>query len=249
MEELRTGSHESATRYIIMRRVISKELLDQGLASLEEIRGNLADLWRVNRYLGGVSNSLRLLRRFCHRTRKRRVRVLEVGAGDGRLAARLRQELRKQGVDADFFVLDCQLTHLLAGRPDTQEVDAVVADALALPFAQSTFDIVTCNLFLHHFSGTRALQLLRALASVAREAVLINDLRRHWLPYWFVRLTPWLWRVEMSWLDGIASMRQAYTRAEVVELASAASLGDFEVHRLAPFRLGLVLWMRQPADG
>ena len=232
-----------------MRRVTSVELLDQGVGSLEEIRGNLGDLWRVNRYLGGVSNNLRLLRRFCRHTGKRRVRVLEVGAGDGRLAARLRQELRKQGIDADFFVLDCQLSHLLAGRPDTQEVHPVVADALALPFAQSTFDIVTCNLFLHHFSGARALRLLSTLASVAREAVLINDLRRHWLPYWFVRLTPWLWRVEMSRLDGMASARQAYTRTELVELASAASLGDFEVHRLAPFRLGLVLWMRQRPGG
>ncbi|HXJ91662.1 MAG TPA: methyltransferase domain-containing protein [Terriglobia bacterium] len=232
-----------------MRRVTSIELLDQGAGSLEEIQGNLADLWRVNRYLGGVFNNLRLLRQFFRQTEKRRVRVLEVGAGDGRLAARLRRELSKQGIDADFFVLDCQLSHLLMGRPDTQEVHPVVADALALPFAPSSFDIVTCNLFLHHFSGARALQLLKALASMAREAVLINDLRRHWLPYWFVRLTPWLWRVEMSRLDGMASARQAYTRAEVVALASAASLGDFEVHRLAPFRLGLVLWMRQHAGG
>lgn len=232
-----------------MRRVTSVELLDQGVVSVEEIQGYLADLWRVNRYLGGVSNSLRLLGRFFRRTGRRHVRVLEVGAGDGRVAARLRRELRRQGIEAEFFVLDCRLSHLLAGRPDTQEVHPVVADALTLPFAESTFDLATCNLFLHQFSGARALQLLTALASVTREAVLINDLRRHWLPYWFVRLTPWLCRQEMSRLDGMASMRQAYTRAELVELASAASFSDFEVHRLAPFRLGLVLWMRQGAGG
>ena len=230
-----------------MRRITSVELLDRGIGSPEEVRGNLADLWRVNRYLGGVSNSLRLLGRFFHRTKKRRVRVLEVGAGDGRLAARLHRELRRQGIEAEFFVLDWRLNHLLVGRPDTQEVHPVVADALALPFAQSTFDLVMCNLFLHHFSGARALRLLNALASVAREAVLINDLRRHWLPYWFVRLTPWLWRERMSHLDGAASLQQAYTRAELVELAGAASFSDFEVHQLAPFRLGLVLWMNQAA--
>src|SRR6516164_728872 len=100
-----------------MRRITSIELLDQGVASIEEIRGNLADLWRVNRYLGGVSNNMRLLRRFFHRTGKRRVRVLEVGAGDGRLAACLGRELRQQGIEAEFFVLDWRLGHLLAGRP------------------------------------------------------------------------------------------------------------------------------------
>jgi len=228
-----------------MRRVTSVELLDRGLGSPEEIRGNLEDLWRVNRYLGGVSNSLRLLGRFFRRTKRRQVRVLEVGAGDGRLATRLRRELDGQGIEAQFFVLDRRLSHLLAGRPDTREVNPVVADALRLPFAEDTFDLAMCNLFLHHFSGPRAFQLLSALASVAREAVLINDLRRHWLPYWFLRLTPWLWRQRMSHLDGVASMRQAYTPAELTELASTVSAGDFEVHQLAPFRLGLVLWMKQ----
>jgi len=223
------------------------ELLDRGLADQNELRGNLDDLWRINRYLGGVSGSLRLLERVFRRTRKRRLRVLEVGAGDGRLGGRLRQELQGRGIAAEFVVLDCRLSHLQVGPRAVEGVHPVVADARALPFPERSFDVATCNLFLHHFSGDSALALLRGLARVARDAVLVNDLNRNWLPYLFIRWAPWFWRERVSRLDGMASVRQAYTHAELEALAASAGFDDFEVHRMAPFRLGLVVWKRKGA--
>ena len=83
-------------------------------------------------------------------------------------------------------------------------------------------------------------------ASAARDAVVINDLHRHWLPWFFVRAVPWFWSHRVSRLDGAASVRQAYTEPELIDLARAASLRDIEVHRLAPFRLGLVAWNTCP---
>jgi ubiquinone/menaquinone biosynthesis C-methylase UbiE len=225
-----------------MRRVTSLEILDQGLASPEELEGNLNDLWRINRYLGGVACSRRLLGRFLDRAPKRNLRVLEVGAGDGRLAALLRRDLHRQGITAEFVVLDRRLDHLLAGSPGADGLHPVVADALSLPFAEGSFDLATCNLLFHHFSGGEALAMLRSLAATVSGAVLINDLERHWLAYLFVRFAPWFWRERVSRLDGMASVRQAYTRPELEVIAKAAGFTDFEVHRIAPYRLGLVLW-------
>lgn len=228
-----------------MRRVPSVELLDYDLGSPDEVRVQLDDLWRINRWLGGVSSNLRLLGRYFQRMGKRHVRVLEVGAGDGRLAERLGRELRRQGIKSDFVVLDRRLSHLLVGLPGACGLHRVVADALALPFRDGSFDLATCNLVFHHFSGEAALRLLRALASVAREAVFVNDLERHWLPYFFIRTAPCFTRNPMSRHDGAASVRQAYTRKELAELAAAAGFTDFEVSRLAPFRLGLVIWTNE----
>ena len=225
-----------------MRRITSVELLDRGHLAADEIRANLNDLWRINRCLGGVSGNLRLLDGLVRRTGKRRVRVLDVGAGDGRLAARLRRELRRREIDADFFVLDRRWTHLQVGCPAAVGLRPAVGDALALPFAEGSFDLVTCNLLLHHFSGERALAVLRSLASVARDAVLVNDIERHWLPYVLLRLAPWFGRHRVSRLDGMASVRQAYTGPELEGLALRSGCSDFEVHRTGPFRLGLVLW-------
>jgi hypothetical protein len=47
----------------------------------------------------------------------------------------------------------------------------------------------------------------------------------------------------VSRLDGLAGIRQAYTASELEDLACAAGWDDFDVHRIVPFRLGLILWM------
>jgi ubiquinone/menaquinone biosynthesis C-methylase UbiE len=225
-----------------MRRILSPELLDEDLGTREEIRQSLDDLWRINRWLGGVSSSLQLFADFFTRTGPHPVRVLDVGAGDARLAGRLRRELLRRGIRAEFVALDRRWTHLQNGHRASRTGLPIAADALALPFPAQCFDVVMCNLFLHHFSGERALKFLRGLAGVAREAVLINDLERHWLPYLFVRCAYPFTLSRITRHDGPVSVRQAYTRDELLALAQEAGFKNFEVRRLLPFRLGLTLW-------
>jgi hypothetical protein len=236
-----------------MRRVTCSELLDEDRGTPREIQDSLDDLWRINRWLGGVSSSLQLLEGFLARAGVHPVRILDVGAGDSRLAGRLQVELRRRGVQAEFTVLDRRLTHLRnghqlpryrqdGGATSAAVPQAVVGDALALPFADGTFNVVMCNLFFHHFSGQLAQQLLSRLAAIASEAVVINDLERHWLPYLFIRYTPWFTHSPITRHDAPASVRQAYTRDELSAVVAAAGVTDFDMRRLAPFRLGLTLW-------
>jgi 2-polyprenyl-3-methyl-5-hydroxy-6-metoxy-1,4-benzoquinol methylase len=228
-----------------MRRVLSGELLDDDRGTPAEVEQSLDDLWRINRWLGGISGSIHLLEHFFVRTGPHPVRILDVGSGDARMAGRVQSELLRRGLQAKVFVLDRRLTHLEC-RHSTRGLAPVVADVLNLPFRPASFEVVTCNLFLHHFSGESALELLRALGTVASEAVLINDLERHLLPYLFIRCALPFARSRITRYDGPASVRQAYTRKELAELAAAAGYRDFEVERLPLFRLGLCLW-KKPA--
>ncbi len=225
-----------------MRRLTTSEWLDDDRGTPREIRDSLGDLWRINRRLGGVSSNLRLLGHYLARNGSDAVRILDVGTGDARLPARLRRELAARGHRVEFFVLDRHRTHLASGAPAAAGLRPVVGDALALPFAPASFDVVMCNLFLHHFSGARAERLLQSLAAAARGAVLVNDLERHWMPYVFIRYAYPFARSRITRHDGPASVRQAYTRGELAALARAAGFGDFEVLRLPAFRLGLLLW-------
>ena len=77
---------------------------------------------------------------------------------------------------------------------------------------------------------------------MAREAVLVNDLERHVLPYLFIRCTRPFARSRITRHDGPASVRQAFTREELQALAVGAGFKNFEVRRMVPFRLGLILW-------
>ena len=225
-----------------MRRITSAELLDDDLGTPEEISTSLDDLWRINRCLGGVWSNLRMLKRVLARAGTHSVRILEIGAGDSRLAGLIRQRLLKRGIHVESFVLDRRLSHLVGGRPAAAGLHPVVADGFALPFPEQSFDVVMCNLFFHHFSGERAREFLRSLAGVASRAVLVNDVERNILPYFFIRIGYPFARSRLTRHDAPASVRQAYTRDELAELAAGAGFRNFEVERILPFRLGLTIW-------
>lgn len=225
-----------------MRRVPSQEWLDDDLGSPEEIRQSFDDLWRINRRLGGVSGCLRLLVQYFARTGRRHARILDVGSGDSRLAACLREELAKRNLSSEFVAIDRRLSHLKNGNRPSRGLSRVVGDAFKLPYGRESFEVVMCNLFLHHFSGEQAREMLRHLAEVAADAVLINDLERHPLPYFFIRFALPFARSRVTRHDGPASVHQAYTSGELGTLARQAGFSNFEIERLAAFRLGLTIW-------
>jgi len=221
-----------------MQQWATRELLDDDLGTPREIRDSLQDLWRVNRYLGGLRSLGSLLEYVLRCLPRRELRVLDAGAGSGEVGAWMQAWLRRQGVAAQVWVLDRRHSHLAYCPPG---VIPVTADALALPFADRSFDLVTCNLFLHHFHGEDAMQLLRSLYRVAGTAVLISDLERSLWPWLAMRLTPRPLLSRMSRYDGPASVRQAYRRDELQQLVHQAGLPHPLVWRQWPYRLGAVL--------
>jgi SAM-dependent methyltransferase len=223
-------------------RVPSQEWLDDDLGTPGEIQHSFDDLWRINCWLGGVSGCLHLLDLYFARRGCRRARILDVGSGDSRLAARLQSELARRSRTTEFVALDRRLSHLRNGNHSLGKLSQVAADAFEFPFAENSFDVVICNLFLHHFSEVEAVELLRRLAGIASGAVLINDLERHLLPYAFIRVAWPFARSRITRHDGAASVRQAYTKDELVALAVRAGYINFQVERLPAFRLGLALW-------
>lgn len=223
-----------------MKRRPSREILDEGCVSAADRQACMDDLLRINRRWGGISGTLRLFERFFALRGPHSVRVLDVGSGDGRCAALLRERLAQRHIEASFTALDRQIENFRAGSP--RDLARVAADVHAAPFPPESFDVVTCNLFLHHFSGEAAVSMLRACVALAREAVFVNDLDRRWLPYLLVRFVPWIARNSIARADGVASVRQAYTLSEIAALGAEAHSGPHEAIGLPAFRNGLILW-------
>ncbi len=224
-----------------MQRETSTEWLDAGRGTPREVATSLDDLWRINRWLGGVSGSLLLLERFVTVTGQRTLRALDLGAGDARLADCLARKMETRKISVQFTVLDRNLTHLTYATSLTRR-QAVAADVLALPFPPQSFDVVMCNLFFHHFSDERAVRVLTAMKETARRAVLINDLERSALAHFFIRYAWPFARSPITKHDGPASVRQAYSRAELAALVEKAGHANYEIVALCPSRLGVILW-------
>src|SRR6266571_686752 len=96
-----------------MKRVVIPELLDSDAGTAEEVQASLADLWRVNRYFGGIRTSLHLLKRVIETTGAEQLALLEVAAGSGEVASTLRHHMRRVGVRLSVTLLDRARNHLL----------------------------------------------------------------------------------------------------------------------------------------
>jgi SAM-dependent methyltransferase len=211
------------------KRLIEPELLDH--CEPEAARASLADIAGINRRLGGHAAIRDLLRRVVRG--EERFSLLDVGAASGDTAGIIGEEYP----NATVVSLDRNAVNLeRAPKPK------LLADAFALPFRANSFDFVFCSLFLHHFTNKAAGELLRGFSVVARRAVLISDLERHWLPYLFMRVGQPIFRWHsVSVHDGLRSVRAGFRSDELLGLAREVGLHveRVKVHRPA-FRLTVV---------
>jgi SAM-dependent methyltransferase len=218
-------------------RATDPELLDAGVSEAEAL-GSLRDLRLVNAVLGGrralVGAVLPLLEGLPAPS------LLDVGCGSADLPAAVAAEA---GGQVRVVGLDAKELHLRQAPPS---VRCVVADVNSLPFPPASFDVVTASLFLHHFDGAEVARVLGALWSLARRALVVNDLRRALVPYLFGRIVfPWIFRSRVSVADGLLSIRRSFTRDELAAAFGQAGIPGVEIRRSFPYRL-LALAVRRP---
>lgn len=217
-----------------MRRLAqARELLDGELTDRDVLDGNLRDLRRLNRLLGGTQLSLRALRALVHPGAvggRDPLRILDIGCGacDIPLAfAGARgpwSSVEVTAVDSRPEIVDAarRIEPALASRPD---VRLEVADGRALPFDDGSFDVAHSSLVLHHLDPGETNGFLLEMARVARLGIIVNDLERglaNWLGAWL--LLHVLSRNRFTRHDGPLSVRRAYTRAEMRDVIEGAGL-------------------------
>ena len=202
------------------RRADLTELLDEAGVDRGELDRNLRDLARLNRLPGGTDASIRAIR---HLVREREeVRVVDVGAGMADMAlAFARHGWRTVAADSHSQVLD-RARRATADEPLVEVIDG---DGRALPHANDELDVSHCSLLLHHLDPGDAVAVLREMARVARHGVVINDLRRGVFPFVATGVTvALLGRCRATRVDGLRSVRRAYTLGELDELLGEAGL-------------------------
>lgn len=223
-----------------MLRVNTPEILDSNTCPPAEGQASLEDLCRINRWFGGVRTTRSLIERVAAATGEKHFSLLEVAAGFGEVPRAAARKLLRTGITLDITDLDLAPSHLQRGHR------AVVADALALPFRENSFDLVSCNLFAHHLEPGELKRFADEALRVSRCALLINDLIRHPLHLLLVYAGFPLMRSYVSRFDGVASVRKAYMPGEMRQMLSGQADLDrrVEISRHYLFRMGVIVWKK-----
>jgi 2-polyprenyl-3-methyl-5-hydroxy-6-metoxy-1,4-benzoquinol methylase len=204
----------------------------------QDLAQDLKNLKTINTYFGGVSATRTLL----HEVKKngKPLQVLDCACGAGDLTQLLAQELPQVPITAvDLHPQTLGHAQALHSCP---QITWQQGDMRHLPFADRSFDLVVCQLALHHFSDEDAVIVLKELKRVSRQWVAVTDLRRclpGYLGVWFL-VQLWL-RHPMTKHDALLSVRRAFTDSELLDLAARASWTGARHQRLGWFRQLLLL--------
>lgn len=157
-------------------RKVSGETLDVLAPSDPRALRSRRDLQRVNRFLGTRGIIVQGMQQAMGRSsRELRLRVLELGAGDGSLMLRIAHELSTSWPAVHVTLLD-RLALLTADTSaafarlgwSVEMLSVDVLDWAAAPVPPRRpprWDVIVANLFLHHFDELRLPRLLSAIAA------------------------------------------------------------------------------------
>jgi 2-polyprenyl-3-methyl-5-hydroxy-6-metoxy-1,4-benzoquinol methylase len=185
------------------------------------------------------------------RAARRRLRILDIGAGGGDLCRYLAHRLRRDGLGADITALDAdeRAIRWASAHDDGAGIRYRHAFSGDLVAEGDTYDVVLSNHVLHHLEPAELRTVLddsRTLAG-SRGLVSHHDIARSRVAYTAFAAGTWplarnLLAGSFIRVDGLLSIRRSYTPRE---LAAVAPSG-WEVRSHLPARLEL-RW--EGADG
>jgi ubiquinone/menaquinone biosynthesis C-methylase UbiE len=232
----------------------SSEFLD-GPLDARTLEGNLRDLARVNRFLGGTALSWRALAPLLLEGEgTESLRLLDVGTGAADIPISLVRRAERSGVGLEVVASDVRpeivaIARARAAEASTSSVEVGLGQTDRIDELDSSFDVVHSSMVLHHLDPGAAAAALREMARVASRAVIVNDLDRTEAWYLGARVLALLTTTNAyTRNDGPLSVRRAYRPNEMRQLAERAGLVEEARYRARPaYRYAITFRHARPA--
>lgn len=211
------------------------EILDNPSIDPDLMRRSMRDVETANSLFGGKRAALAELENTLAGLHDGAT-FLDVGTGRGDIPAAVKQRAKELGKCVRTIGIDQSLPLVTGNYPGNDVV--VLGDALSLPFADASVDVVLASQLLHHFPEKGATLLVREMNRVARHRVVISDLRRSvmaatglWIGSFLLGFHP------VSRHDGVVSVMRGFVPSELAEIVSKATGQRPIVTRRLGFRL------------
>ena len=219
--------------------------MDTEAVSEADYAACLADLARVNSVTLARLPTLGFMARAVRRAPGRRLRVLDVGCGEGDMLRRIHRWAARGDHALTLVGLDLNPLGIAAARaatPPDMGIEYRCADALDP--ALEPFDVILSSLFTHHLADDQVIAFLQMMERKAGLGWFVNDLHRDAFAYHGFRalsaLAGWHRFVRH---DGPVSVARAFVRRDWVRLLARAGLaGQAELRWHLPFRWCVGRW-------
>ena len=170
------------------KRSYEKELLDRDDIPFRDIEKNMRELDVINTWLGGHAISINGLKTLIGD--RKRISICEIGCGGGDNLRILDRWCRRRGIDVRVMGVDNNphCVEVARRRWKGKNAEWIYSDYRKLRFPVDRPDIIFSSLFCHHFADAELVDQLRWMEGNAVVGWFINDLQRHPLAYYSIRL-------------------------------------------------------------
>jgi 2-polyprenyl-3-methyl-5-hydroxy-6-metoxy-1,4-benzoquinol methylase len=216
---------------LLRQRSYQKELLDRNDIPFEDIKRNMQELDFINRKLGGHDISLDgivdLIKN--QMSFNSRLTVVEIGCGGGDNLRAIRNWAEHIRLPVQLKGIDINPECIAYARQSKRNrgIEFILSDYKEA-FFNSKPDIIFSSLFCHHFTEEELVLMLQWMQQNSLIGFFINDLHRHWLAYYSIKLLTKL--LSKSYLvknDAPLSVQRGFTRKEWKAIFYEAGIGKF----------------------
>lgn len=227
------------------RRSSDDELMDDLDCNGEVVEQTLRELEFINTWLGGNKVTLNGLNKLIPHNEKTTLRIIDLGCGDGEMLRRVGEKIGKKPLMTELFGVDANPNIIEVARSkslDGAKIDYRAENILDPKFSVKDQDIVICTLFLHHFDSNTLASLLAKWHKESKVGIVINDLHRHPLAFYSIRLlTAWFSRSPMVQYDAPLSVLRGFTKGEWEEILKKAGIRRYQLSWYWAFRWQLII--------
>lgn len=169
--------------------------------------------------------------------------ISDWGCGGGDTLIRLAKWAKKTGKRIRFTGLDATASAVQYARKNTASYPEITIAHCDVMRDAGGADVVISGLFTHHFPDEDWIALVQKMAASARLAVVVNDLHRHPIAWWSIRLLTRLFsRSAMVRHDAPLSVLRAFRRKELEHLLHRAGIKNYRLRWMWAFRWQLIIF-------
>jgi ubiquinone/menaquinone biosynthesis C-methylase UbiE len=219
------------------------ERIDTGDYTEEEYQTFLREIRFINRWIGDRWALQRSLLKRIDTLDLTNFSVLDVGAGSGEILTEIARFARRRNSAAFLVGLDLNemaVQSISYESKSYDEINAVLGNAMTLPFAENSFDFAICSLFTHHFTDEGVVEIMRAMKRVSGRGIYVIDLHREPGAYRMYRFFCAVFGIsKLVRDDGLLSIKKGFQPEELRDLARRAGFQNAEVSTVFPARVVL----------
>ncbi len=217
-----------------------KELLDDEQVPFADIQHNMEELNTINTYLGGHAISISGLQKILYQQDSvTALTICEIGCGGGDNLLALAKWCRNKNIPVNFIGIDIKPACIAFAKSQCSDLGAtwMANDYLQTDFSQKKPDIIFSSLFCHHFKEAELVTMLQWMKQNATKGFFINDLQRHLVAYYSIKLITSLF--SDSYLvknDAPLSVARGFTKKEWQQLLQQAGIEKYSLQWKWAFR-------------